>query len=535
MFTVQLEQFTTVEKLKESAFAIKSKSAGLDKEDILLYRSDESLLGELAKELVTGRYVPQPLKRIEIKKDENETRPLGLSSARDKVVQKLLAMQMTEYFDHIFSNRSYGYRPNKGTLKAINRCRDYIRRGYIYIYKTDIDDFFETIDHNELISLLQKHISDERIINIISLFLKNGSFKEFDYIDHSEGIHQGDALSPLLSNIYLDQMDKWLEERNIEFVRFADDFVLFFKNPQMHKKVVEKLRDFLQSIGLKLEEKKSYDADIKSGFTFLGCRFYQDHILIDNDRLQKKVSKIYDMSKKRWELQRFISELNSFTESLQQYYLKIITPQSPQFSHLESALKDAVARRLATAFSQKEIIYKKDAKPIISTLLPLTPISKKQKENFVEEIIDKAKAMAKDGKKDSKKSLTKTKQKFAKKIAINSTLFVDMFGSTLGVSKNRITLKVKGKIAQSIPKNSCERIIIQNRAVSLSSALIHLCSKQSIPIDFIDDNLNHYASLHTFTQSYAKRTITQLKIKDDKTLSLEFAKAFKYLTIRNPN
>jgi len=534
MFTIQLEQIATVEKLKESAFAIKSKAVGLDKESISRYRNDEELLKELAEELITGCYVPQPLKRIEIEKDENETRPLGLSSARDKIVQKLLAMQMMEYFDHLFSNRSYGYRPNKGTLKAINRCRDYIKRGYAYIYKTDIDNFFETIDHNELISLLQKHISDKRIIKIISLFLKNGSFKEFDYIDHSEGVHQGDALSPLLSNIYLDQMDKWLEDHKIEFVRFADDFVLFFKKPKTHKNVVEKLKGFLQSIGLKLEDKKSYDANIKSGFTFLGCRFYQDHILIDNDRLQKKVSKIYGMSKKRWKIQRFISELNSFTESLQQYYLKIITLQSPQFSHLESALKDAVARRLATAFSQKEIVYKKDAKPIISTLLPLTPISKTEKENFVEEIIDKAKAMAKSFTKDlSKKSLTKTKQKFAKKIALNSTLLVDTFGSSLGVSKNRITLKVKGKVVQSIPKNSCEHIIIQNRAVSLSSALIHLCSKQSIPIDFIDSKLNHYASLHTFTQSYAKRAIMQLKIKDDEALSLEFAKAFIKAKLKN--
>ena len=142
--------------------------------------------------------------------------------------------------------------------------------------------------------------------------------------------------------------------------------------------------------------------------------------------------------------------------------------------------------------------------------------------------------MSKDSKKGlSKKTLTKTKQKFAQKIALNSTLLVDTFGASLGVSKNRIILKVKGKVVQSIPKNSCEHIIIQNRAVSLSSALIHLCSKQAIPIDFIDGKLNHYASLHTFNQSYAKRAILQLKVKDDESLSLEYAKAFIKAKLKN--
>lgn len=329
-------------------------------------------------------------------------------------------------------------------------------------------------------------------------------------------------------------MDKWLEEHSIEFVRFADDFVLLFKNAKTYEKVLERLKGFLQSIGLKLEDSKSYNASLEDGFTFLGCRFQDNYILIDNERLQNKVSKIYNLSKVNLPLKEFIERLNEFIKSLQQYYLKIITQDSPQFIHLESALKDAVARRFAYGFMKKEIVYKKDAKEILSFLTPLTPFSKNEKKKFIKEIIDKAKFIEKSkNQKLPNASLTKTKQKYAKDLTLKSTILVDKFGSSLGISKSRITLKHKGKIIKSIPKKSCEHIIIQNRAVSISSALIHQCSKNKIPIDFIDDELNHYASLHTFTQSYPKRAIKQLQIRSDEKLSLKFAKAFIKAKIKN--
>ena len=535
MFTAQLSHFVTVENLKEAAFAVKSKAVGLDKESIWHYRHDEEALRILAEDLLEGRYVPQPFMRIEIEKNETESRPLALASARDKIVQKMLASQLGFYFDAKFSDKSYGYRPGKGTLRAINRCRDFIKRGYRYAYKTDIDNFFESIDQQRLLVLLEREIADKRIVALIGLMLKNGSFKQFDYLEHYEGVHQGDALSPLLSNIYLDQMDKWLEENGIVFVRFADDFLLFFKKPKTHKSVVSKLNSFLSTIGLRLGEDKSYAASFEEGVTFLGCRFQNSHVLIDNERLQKKVSKLYAMAKKRWDIERFVSEVNSFTEALQRYYLKIITPESPQFSHLEHALMDAVSRRIAQGFESKEVRYKKDAKRRLESLMPLTQVSRLEQERFVSQIVDRAKSMARFTDKDDKASasLGRKKQKYARKMAEASTLFVDQFGVSLGVAKNKITLKQKGKVVHTLPKNGCEHIIIQTKAASISSALIKLCAKQGIPIDFIDGRSRHFASLHTYRQSYAKRTLLQLRAREDEARTLGYAKAFIKAKLKN--
>ncbi|WP_456391133.1 CRISPR-associated endonuclease Cas1 [Hydrogenimonas sp.] len=534
MFTITLDQIATTEKLKDAAFAIRSKVVGLDKESLALYRDDADRLDTLHTELLTGRYTPEPLQRIEIAKNATESRPIALSSARDKIVQKCLAAALAAHFDKTFSDKSYGYRIGKGTLRAIHRVRDYLRRGYAHAYKTDIDDFFETIPHDRLLKRLQEEIADHRIVDLIALFLQNGAFRGFDYLDHAEGVHQGDALSPLLSNIYLDAMDRWLEERNIVFVRFADDFVLLFKKRKSLESVVANLRTFLDTMGLRLEEKKSYAANAhEGGFTFLGCRFQNDHILIDNDRLQKKVSKLYEMAKKSWPLPRYLDEINVFVEGLERYYLKIVEPRSPQFSHLEHALSDSAARRFARAFSSGELRYKKEALPLAMRIHPLTALSSADHQAFAKAIVDAAKTLAKSDPKTARSALGRKKQSYIKEMALSSALIVDSFGTSLGVAKNTITLKQKGKIVQKIPARRCERILIQTKGSGISTALIHLCAKKGIPIDFLDGASTPYAALHAIHQAYAARTVRQLAIHADPIRRLDLARAFVRAKLKN--
>ena len=119
-------------------------------------------------------------------------------------------MNLRDYFETTFSDKSYAYRRDKSTLRAINRTSQFIQEKKYWILKTDIDNFFETINHDTLLKILDKQISDKRIIKLISLFIQTGGFKSFDYVEHLDGVHQGDILSPLLSNIYLDLMDKFI-------------------------------------------------------------------------------------------------------------------------------------------------------------------------------------------------------------------------------------------------------------------------------------------------------------------------------------
>jgi len=535
MFTVPFEHIVSPSALRDAAMAIRSKSLGIDKESLRRYRDDPEAIARLSDELRSGRYVPQPLERLELPKADGETRPIALASVRDKIVQKALQLALEPYFDKNFSDKNYGYRPGKGPLRAINRVRDFIARGYRYVYKTDIDDFFETIPHQKLLAVLKREIADGRIVTLIELYLKNGVFSRKTYETHLEGVHQGDVLSPLLSNIYLDAMDKRLETYGTAFVRFADDFVLLFRDNTTVASMVTKLRAFLQTLGLKLGEDKSYEASVEEGFTFLGCRFSGKTVRIDNDRLQKKVSKLYALTKKALPLEAYVDELNTAVEGMQRYYLAILTPQDPQYTHLEHALTDSAVRRFAAAFERKEIRYKKEALPLAERLLPLRSLPLTERKRFAKTIVDKAKLLAKS-KGDTRQTaaaLHRQKQRYAKAMATSSTIIADEYGTVLGVSKKMLVLKQKGKVKHRIPLKQCERIIVQTKGASLSSELIRRCAKEGISVDFIDETWQPYATLYTRTHAYASRITAQLEAYHDTAYRLRLAKGFVKAKLKN--
>ena len=185
-------------------------------------------------------------------------------------------------------------------------------------------NFFETINHDKLLLILDKQISDKRIIKLISLFLQTGGFKSFDYFEHIEGIHQGDILSPLLSNIYLDLMDKFIEKLELSHIRYADDFIVLFEDEKTAYKTKELLQTFLKTLDLNLEESKTKIIHIKDGFVFLGVHFVGKNRFVDNDRLQKTVSNLHNLAKTKLGFKAYIDELNAYLQALKNYYLKIV-------------------------------------------------------------------------------------------------------------------------------------------------------------------------------------------------------------------
>lgn len=227
MFDLNLEDIFTAGAFEYALKRLKPTALGLDglnAEDIC----SGEFYAELKSEIFSLSYSPQPLKRAFIPKEaKNELRKLAVPSLKDKFAQNILTRELSGYFDKSFSNRSYAYRSGKSYANAIFRARDFFQI-YSFAVKTDIKDFFENIDHEKLLEILRSNIRDARIIRLIELWIKNGIFERFDYRAHVKGVHQGDVLSPLLSNIYLNQMDKFLEQSGTEFVRYADDFVMFF-------------------------------------------------------------------------------------------------------------------------------------------------------------------------------------------------------------------------------------------------------------------------------------------------------------------
>jgi len=529
MLKIPYQTIFSQASLEEALGLIKSKGSGLDKEVLEAFKADaEHALAQLRQELISDAYAPQPIQKITIPKNETEFRPIALASVRDKVVQRALVTAIEPYFDKRMSNKSYGYRRDKSVLKAIHRCQDFINRGMFWVYKTDIENFFETIDHTLLLKLLDREIEDKRIIRLISLYLQNGGFYKYDYIEHVEGVHQGDILSPLLSNIYLTEMDHYLESIEIEFVRYADDFVLFFKYKKQIAPVVEKLTIFLKTLSLNLSSSKSYRANIfADGFTFLGTFFKEKQIRIENERLQKKISKLFEIAREQKKPHKFVKEMNAFLEGFALYYLKIIDRESTQFRLLYDAVIDASAQYVYLQRKSETYKTKKAFKEPFSHLYLLKKSSLTEHRETVERIVSigfEKYLASKSYKKESTK-IKRTKQKYAKSFASSSVLYVSQFGAYLGMSKNSITVKVKGKNVAKIPKKQCEQIIIAGKAISLSSNMVYLCVEEGIAIDYVDGRDTPFASLLSAKNAYAKMALMQLEYIQ-KGNSLILAKKF---------
>jgi hypothetical protein len=162
-----------------------------------------------------------------------------------------------------------------------------------------------------------------------------GSFFKQNFNEHLQGVYQGDILSPLLSNIYLDKMDKYLDKKEIKFVRYADDFVMLFTNKDDAYKTLKELKKFLKTLKLKLNREKTSVVHIKDGFSFLGIDFQGRNKNVQPKRIEKSLQKLEDFSKNKSGFSKYILELNSYLYGLKNYYLKILTQNSPQFLSLQ--------------------------------------------------------------------------------------------------------------------------------------------------------------------------------------------------------
>lgn len=529
MFTQDIKHIFTKANFTLAFDEISSNAKGIDNISYIEFKQNfTTQIKELIDSILKGTYTPEPLKKIEIQKeDSQEKRPIALSSIKDKLIQRVLYKALNNYFDDIFSDKSYAYRKNKSTLNALNRATGFIQEENHFILKTDIDNFFESINHDKLLMILDKHIQDKSIIRLISLFLQIGSFKEFDYFNHEDGVHQGDVLSPLLSNIYLDLMDKWLEKLDIPFVRYADDFVVFAKKEENLKPIKENLDKFLQTLDLKLGDDKTYFTTIQKGFSFLGVSFEGKNRVVENERFQKSISKLHKLSKKNHSFMQYIKNLNSYLEAIKNYYLKIIKKNSTQFSLLEEHLIESISYKVYISKANKEIKTKKEFKILLAQIKLDTLFDFEKINDKIEFIIAKAYEhyLSNKSYKDSKSKIDKKKNIYAKKFASDSTLHINSFGLTLGISKNKFVVKEYGRVKQSYPFDKISRIILEGKAISISTDVIKKSVQNNITIDFLDKNAISYASLITYKAATTQKIQKQSMVLNSE-LHLYLAKSF---------
>ena len=231
----------------------------------------------VTNELATGRYKPLPVRRVEIDKPDGGTRQLGIPTVTDRVIQQAIAQVLTPIFDPDFSNNSFGFRANRNGQQAVKQVRDIIKEGRRIAVDVDLSKFFDRVNHDLLMTLLGRKVSDKRVLKLISLYLRAGVMDNQHFIESREGVPQGGPLSPLLANIMLDPLDKELEKRQHKFARYADDFTILVKSERAGERVLRSISAYLQRrLKLVVNTKKSHVAKTTEskflGFTFRGGR-----------------------------------------------------------------------------------------------------------------------------------------------------------------------------------------------------------------------------------------------------------------------
>lgn len=256
---------------------------GLDRVTIRMFESDwETHLREIQRKLVQHRYQPQPVRRVYIPKasDRKKLRPLGIPVVADRVVQQAMVLVLDPLFDDTMSSRSFGFRKGRKAHDAIATALGDLEDGFHHVLDADISSFFDRIAHSVVMSRVRRRIADGRVLDLIEGFLKAGIHESGAVTAPSEGTPQGGVISPWLSNLVLDDLDKAIESAGLRHVRYADDFIVLCASHNEVSEALELVKVTLSKLELTLHPTKTRISSFRKGFEFLGFHFLNAHLRI---------------------------------------------------------------------------------------------------------------------------------------------------------------------------------------------------------------------------------------------------------------
>lgn len=343
--TALMEQICSSANLNHALRRVKKNKgcAGVDKLDITATISklrQASNGQELRQSLLVGSYQPHPVLGAEIPKPNGGVRQLGIPTVLDRIVQQAITSVLSDIYEPKFSNSSYGFRPNRSAHHALAAASHYIREGRGYVVDIDLAKYFDTVNHDRLMHRLSQDVSDKRVLKLIRLYLQAGIMRNGLVEQRQRGTPQGGPLSPLLSNIVLDELDKELERRGHKFCRYADDCQIYVGSEEAANRVKESITEFLeQKLKLTVNREKSAATRVTER-TYLGHSLKIDGaILISKSaqvQMKKRVRKITKRNRGR-ELQVTITELTQYLRGWQHYFKLAIRKSAMQ--HLDKWIR----------------------------------------------------------------------------------------------------------------------------------------------------------------------------------------------------
>ena len=274
-----MDKILSQKNLQEAMKRVKSNkgASGIDKmsvEEIDEYFSKH--IEEIKTSIWEKKYRPQAVKRVYIPKPNGKKRPLGIPVVVDRVIQQAVAQVFSELYDECFSEHSYGFRPNRSAHQAMEEVLFYLNEGCEWVIDLDIEKYFDTVNHDKLISILREKVKDDVTLHLVRSFLRAGIMEDGIIHRNEEGVSQGGPLSPILSNIYLDRFDKELESRGLRFVRYADDCNIFVKSEMSANRVMKSVSSWLErKLFLKVNMTKTKVVR-PSNSSFLGFTFWRN-------------------------------------------------------------------------------------------------------------------------------------------------------------------------------------------------------------------------------------------------------------------
>ncbi len=294
----------------------KKKAAGVDGQSCEAF--EEHLLVEtrqLSEEIKAQTYRPSAVLRVHIPKPgrPKETRPLGIPTVRDRVVQRAMLSVIEPILDHQFHERSFGFRHGVGAHDALRVVEQKLQEGYVYVVDADLKGYFDTIPKDRLLALVQAHISDSRMLKLLKLFLEQNILEELREWSPIAGVPQGAVLSPVLSNLYLNPLDHQMADAGFEMVRYADDFVVLCRSQSDAEEALRRITAWVEAAGLTLHPTKTKIVDSRvESFSFLGYSFRGDRIYPRRESLAKMKARIQELTlrQRSGSVERIATELN---------------------------------------------------------------------------------------------------------------------------------------------------------------------------------------------------------------------------------